>query len=100
MVHVLKILPQYFKDIESGIKTFEIRKKDRPYKVDDCLYLLEYNLETKTKTGKGSIVIVTYILDNEDYCKSGYVVLGIRKLLGEEIIERKDEIIKSLDNFL
>ena len=38
-VHNLKIKPQYFKDVVSGIKTFEVRKNDRNFKVGDLMVL-------------------------------------------------------------
>lgn len=28
-VHYLKIKPEYYKDVECGLKTFELRKNDR-----------------------------------------------------------------------
>lgn len=31
--HELKILPQYFQAVWSGIKTFELRKDDRDYQL-------------------------------------------------------------------
>ena len=42
MIHELKILPQYFADVISGNKTFEIRKFDRPFHKGDLLALNEY----------------------------------------------------------
>lgn len=33
MIHELKIIPQYFEAVVKGIKTFELRKNDRDYKV-------------------------------------------------------------------
>lgn len=48
MIHELKILPQYFEAVQSGLKTFEIRKNDRDYKVGDTLVLKEYNNEAYT----------------------------------------------------
>ena len=30
MIHELKILPQYFRDVQTGKKGFEVRKFDRP----------------------------------------------------------------------
>ncbi len=39
MIHKLKILPQYFEDKLKGIKNWEIRNNDRPFKVDDILQL-------------------------------------------------------------
>lgn len=75
-VHNLKIKPQYFKDVVSGIKTFEVRKNDRNFKVGDLMVLETYDNEKFT----GSFVNteITYMLDDPKYCKKGYVILGFK----------------------
>lgn len=37
MQHNLKTLPKWYKDVVSGAKTFEVRRKDRNFKVGDTL---------------------------------------------------------------
>lgn len=76
MVHAVKILPQYFKDLVTGKKTFEVRKNDRNYKVGDFIALNEYNPK-KGYSGKFVMFKITYVLDNPEYCKTGYVILGL-----------------------
>ncbi|EOL9688637.1 ASCH/PUA domain-containing protein [Listeria monocytogenes] len=71
--HKLKILPEYFRDIAKGRKTFEIRKNDRDFQVGDTLILQEWEGEY---TGYEVPVEVTYITDYEQ--KEGYVVMGIK----------------------
>lgn len=73
MDHKLKILPKYFNDVRSGIKTFEIRKNDRNFQVGDFLLLKEY--ENEKFTGNIIGAEVTYITNYEQ--KDGYVVMGI-----------------------
>ncbi|EIQ7162163.1 DUF3850 domain-containing protein [Enterococcus faecalis] len=73
MIHELKIKPEYFKAVESGIKKFEIRKNDRDYNLHDLLILQEY--KNGKFTGNKCSVIVTYITDYAQ--KDGFVVLGI-----------------------
>ncbi len=75
MIHSLKILPNYFKDVESGVKPFEVRKYDRNYKVDDILILDEWNGEY---TGNICRKQVTYVLIDNNFCKEGYCILGIK----------------------
>ena len=41
-IHKLKLNAKYYEDSERGIKTFEIRKNDRDYKIGDVLELREY----------------------------------------------------------
>jgi hypothetical protein len=47
----------------SGKKTFEIRKNDRRFQVNDLLLLQEYNPEAEEYTGRELLVEVTYITD-------------------------------------
>ena len=77
MTHELKLLPQYYEEVLNGNKTFELRKDDRDYKINDVLRLKEWN-ETYY-TGRTFICAVKYILrDCPDYgLKKGFVILGI-----------------------
>lgn len=76
--HELKILPKYFNDVWDGVKTFELRKDDRDYKVGDYLRLLEF--ENGNYTGKEVNFKISYLLrDCEEYgLKEGFVILGIK----------------------
>lgn len=73
MLHTLKIQSRYFKDVVNGLKTFEIRKNDRDYKVGDIL-VLEERLCGRF-TDEQIKVKVTYITDYAQ--QDGYVVMGI-----------------------
>jgi ASC-1-like (ASCH) protein len=61
--HRLKTWPEYFEAVLSGKKTFEIRKNDRGFQVNDLLLLQEYNPKTEEYTGRELLVEVTYITD-------------------------------------
>lgn len=74
MLHTLKIQSRYFKDVVSGLKTFEIRKNDRDYEVGDTLELEEIDSNFEY-TGEDCYVEVTYITDYAQ--QEGYVVMGI-----------------------
>ncbi|RGG96365.1 DUF3850 domain-containing protein [Coprobacillus sp. AF16-47] len=74
--HELKIKPQYFWDVICDIKTFEARKNDRNFEVGDIITLREF--ENGKFTGKSINVEIVYILNDEEYCKEGYVVLGFK----------------------
>ena len=78
MIHALKQHLEFFSDVISGKKLFEVRKNDRDYKVGDLLALNEYDPETQSYTGASCLVYVDYILDNPEYCKEGYVVMSIK----------------------
>lgn len=73
-VHKLKALPEYFELVRIGVKNFEVRKNDRDFKVGDLLILQEW--DGSKYTGRDQRRKICYILDNKDYCKEGYVILG------------------------
>ena len=80
--HELKTWPRFFKDVEMGLKTFEIRKDDRGFEVDDYLNLREWDPGAGTYTGKKLRVRVTYIVRPDvalvaSMLQPGHCVLGI-----------------------
>lgn len=76
MVHALKTDPEFFEDVAAGNKGFEVRKNDRPYKVSDFLALNEW--KDKAYTGQFVLMKIVYILNDPQYCKEGYVILGLK----------------------
>lgn len=80
MIHDIKINSEYFKDVLTGKKTFEIRFNDRKYKVEDKLILNE--ISEGQHTGNKITVNITYILTHDDFPEGipeGYVVLSIKR---------------------
>lgn len=75
MIHELKILPEYFTEVLSRKKTFEIRKNDRGFQEGDTVILKEH---TKKKGFSGNYVKakITYVSDFAQ--KQDFVVLAIR----------------------
>lgn len=61
MMHDLKCWPEYFSDVESGIKTFELRVNDRNYRIGDLLFLREFCPEKQEYTGKKIMRFVSYV---------------------------------------
>lgn len=79
MKHELKVHSQFWHDLHTNKKTFEVRKNDRDYKVGDTLVLKEYLPMTDKFTGEQMTVSVTYVLKGGDWgIKKGYCVLGIK----------------------
>ncbi|MDW5300680.1 MAG: DUF3850 domain-containing protein [Sedimentibacter sp.] len=74
-IHELKILPEYYDLIEKKIKNFEVRYNDRNFNIGDILYLEEFNLNGYT--GRKLIREIKYILNDDNYCKKGFVILQI-----------------------
>jgi len=77
-IHNIKTLPEYYNAVESGVKTFEIRKNDRNYQVGDFLNLHKWDGEYLDES---QTVEITYITDYEQ--APGYVVMSIVRLFDE-----------------
>lgn len=50
--HDLKLWPEFFDDVQSGKRSFELRKNDRGYQVGDVLLLREWEPNTATYSGR------------------------------------------------
>lgn len=87
MIHALKITPEYFKATAAGTKSFEVRKYDRPYRVNDHIALNEW--ENEGYTGRCTLHKIVYILEDPEYCKEGYVILGLEPCIIGEIRENQ-----------
>lgn len=74
--HYVKILPEYYRAIERGDKTFEVRYNDRNYQTYDVLHLQEWM--NGDYTGREITAEVTYLLDSPDFCKDGFMVMAIK----------------------
>ena len=75
-VHILKILPKYFRAQAKGKKNFEIRRNDRNFNVGDELWLREYDPKAEAYTENSLVVKVTYITSYMQ--QKDYVVLGTK----------------------
>ena len=80
-VHDLKTWPTFYKDIETGIKRFEIRNDDRDFEVGDYLLLREYDQHIGQYTGKSMFARVDYLMRRwpEMGLKDGYCIMSITK---------------------
>lgn len=61
-VHVVKCWPEYFEDVWSGIKTFELRKDDRDYESGDHIEIQEYDPNTENYSGRVVGGNIPYVL--------------------------------------
>lgn len=75
--HELKILPQFYKDIFDGKKSFDLRKDDRDFQVGDYIIFCEY--DGKRYTGMTMYCQIKYILRDvpEFGLMDGYCILGL-----------------------
>jgi hypothetical protein len=73
-VHVLKCWPEYFEAIRDGRKTFEWRKNDRAFSVEDSLELREWDQVERVYSGRRLLARVSYVLS----VRGGYVVMALQ----------------------
>jgi hypothetical protein len=85
--HILKTWPQPFQAIWDGLKTYEIRKCDRSFMVDDVLDLREFQPEDPLRlsiegySGRRILARVVYMTAGGNWGLPGEIcVLGIRVL--------------------
>ena len=76
-IHEVKTMPEYFQAGADGRKPFEVRYNDRGYKVGDVLRQREWS-PFGGYTGRSLDREITYVLDDPDFCKEGFVVLGLK----------------------
>lgn len=82
MIHQFKIYPYYYRAVIERRKTFEVRKKRHlePYIVGDLVYLYEFDPTSDMYTGRVWNGKITYVLDDERYCKEDYVIFSIEEI--------------------
>lgn len=80
--HELKIWPEYFDDVQSGEKGFDVRKDDRPFEVGNILLLREFNPNTEEYTGREMAKRIRYILRESEFAgvAPGFCILGLHNL--------------------
>lgn len=74
--HELKILPEFYEEVISGRKNFELRKDDRGFCVGDQIILKEF--KNGEFTGRRASHTIKYILRNcpEYGLQDGYCIIG------------------------
>lgn len=82
-LHELKIVAPYYDDVATYLKSFELRKNDRDFRVNDILVLREW--DGTAYTGNVTVRRVTYILFGGDFGLSpDYCAMSIRELTSTE----------------
>lgn len=79
-VHTLKIFPEFFTAVVSGVKTFEIRFNDRDFKCGDVLHLQEWDVDSGY-SGRSVAASISYVLENVPGLCVGYVILGLSNVV-------------------
>jgi len=78
MKHTLKTVNPYFEEVRQGRKKFEVRLNDRDFKVDDEVFLCEYDPVKDEYSGIEVRADIIYILKDYEAIKPEYVVFGFR----------------------
>ncbi|GEM_PF-1135962 len=76
VTHDLKIYPEYFSAVCTGVKRAELRKNDRDYRAGDTLHLMETQRGSCHATGEFINVTITHVADVGEWMP-GYVLLSI-----------------------
>ena len=84
MIHVRKVLPEYFEALRTGRKRFELRDErdaDEPFAAGDFLALNEYDpgppYEEGHYTGRCLLFKILYVLRNYELLTPGAVALSL-----------------------
>ena len=86
MIHELKTLPMFFREVKSGAKPFEVRKNDRNFQVGDEVLLKEYCPEDYFGDGDKAIYTgeilhrkISYVLKGGQFgIDADTVILGLQ----------------------
>src|SRR6266851_2256605 len=81
--HELKIWSDFFNDVASGKKPFELRRDDRQFDVGDTLHLQEFRPAVGEYTGRTVDVVITYIMRSSRNTTKiglpqGFCIIGIK----------------------
>lgn len=96
ITHDLKIYPEFFSAVCTGVKRAELRKNDRDYRVGDTIHLMETPRGSCHRTGEFINVTITHIADVGEWMP-GYVLLSIelqehRKADSEPVAEITEDL--------
>ena len=77
--HHLKCWPEYFTAIAHDIKTFDLRRDDRPggYNPGDIIQFEEFRPGVGEYTGRTATRRVVYVLREFDGLMPGYCIVGL-----------------------
>jgi hypothetical protein len=96
-IHHVKSWPQYFKPIEAGLRTHELRRNDRDYNVGDLMVLEEFDPAMKKYAGNVLEVEITAMTSMNQPCAVSSEALDPEFCIPSirPIIREADRIVKS-----
>lgn len=85
-IHRLKTWPEPFVAMQHQIKTFEIRKNDRDYKVGDFLVLDKWSpVNERYLPEDPEVRMVTYILPEGFGLEEGHIAMAVDRLASKDV---------------
>lgn len=88
MIHELKVWPEHFELLRTGMKKFEIRRSDRPFEIGHILSLQEWSPVNHRYSGRQLRFKITCIYQGEQYgIMAGFAVLGISTISTKDQFE-------------
>jgi ParB family chromosome partitioning protein len=81
-VHELKCWPEYFEDVASGRKPFEVRKKDRDFREGDEIRLREFLPNIKQYSGSDTWLEITKLWESVAGLEPGYCIMAVKVIPG------------------
>lgn len=103
ITHDIKIYPEFFSAVCTGVKRAELRKNDRDYRVGDTLHLMETPRGSCHQTGEFINVKITHIADIGEWIP-GYVLLSVelqeRRKADSEPVAENIRIADALEGLL
>lgn len=76
-VHELKSWPAFYQPVADRIKTYEVRKNDRGFKVRDRLWLREWDPTDKEYTGESLVAEIVHVLTKHEGLQPNFVCMAI-----------------------
>lgn len=81
-VHELKCWTEFFHDVETGHKPFEVRKLDRDFRPGDEIRLREWLPNLGQYTGSECWLEITKVWERVQGLEPGYGILAVRVIPG------------------
>lgn len=81
-VYQIRLAANAFDDVASGSRSFELRKKDKDYKVGDILEMLEF--KDAKHTGRTIKAEITYVMEDYTGLVDDYCILAIKTMEEKE----------------
>lgn len=78
ITHYVKTWPEFYQEVKSGRKGFEVRKNNRDFREGDTIVLQEWDKDTEQYSGDESTFDISYVLYGPGFgIEKGYCVMQL-----------------------